>query len=106
MSVVTMRRGFCLFVGLSAVLFAADGDSLTKAAMRGDKAAVRAMLRAKPDVNAADPDGTTALQWAARNDDVEMLDLLIQAGADAKAANRYGVTPLYLASTHGDAKMI
>jgi uncharacterized protein len=106
MSVVTMRGGFCLLVGLSTALLGAEGDSVTKAAMRGDKAAVRAMLRAKVDVNGSDPDGTTALQWAARNDDLEMLDLLIQAEADPKVGNRYGVTPLYLASTHGDASMV
>jgi ankyrin repeat protein len=58
------------------------------------------------EVNAAEPDGGTALLWAARIDDLEIADLLIKAGADAKAKNRYGVSPLSLACTNGSAAMI
>jgi uncharacterized protein len=60
----------------------------------------------KPDVNAAQADGTTALHWAARWDDLETAALLIRAGADAKAANHDGATPLFLASQNGSAAMI
>ena len=49
------------------------------------------------------PDGTTALHWAARWDDLEMADLLIRAGANVKAANRFGATPLSLACMNGSA---
>jgi ankyrin repeat protein len=74
--------------------------------MRGDQVALRTLLSQKADVNAAQPDGATALQWAAYNDDVETADLLIAAGANVKAANREGVTALYLAALHGSAPMV
>ena len=76
------------------------------AAMRQDKAAVRALLKQRMDVNAAQADGTTALQWAAHFDDVETADLLLRAGASVKTANIFGVTPLSEASQNGDAAMI
>jgi ankyrin repeat protein len=63
-------------------------------------------LKQHADVNAAEPDGTTALDWAVRQDDPDMVDRLIQAGANVKAANRYGVTALYLACENGSAPMI
>jgi ankyrin repeat protein len=58
------------------------------------------------DVNARGPDGTTALHWAVRANDLAKAETLIRAGADAKAADRYGVTPLYLACVNGSAAMI
>ena len=76
------------------------------AAKAADHPAVFALLQQHANVNAAEPDGTTALHYAARADDLEMADRLIKAGADVKAANRYGVTPLYLACLNGSASMI
>jgi uncharacterized protein len=61
---------------------------------------------AAADLRATEPDGTTALHWAVRHDDLKAADALIKDGADAKAANRYGVTPINLAATNGSAAMI
>jgi ankyrin repeat protein len=72
----------------------------------GDRATAISLLQQKPDVNATKPDGTTALMWASRKDDLDLADRLIHAGANAKAANRYGVTALSLACTNGSAPMI
>src|SRR3954454_19746087 len=47
------------------VTLAGDGIRLIDAVRGGDRAAVRSLLHAKADVNAAEADGTTALQWAA-----------------------------------------
>lgn len=92
---------------LVAVCHGAEKPSpLVEAARNGNKAGVQLALRNHADVNAAEPDGTTALAWAARIDDVEIADLLLTAGASAKAANKYGVTPLSLACTNGSAVMI
>jgi uncharacterized protein len=72
----------------------------------GDRAAAIALLKQHADVNAPEPDGTTALHWAVRQDDGELVDRLIKAGANVKAVNRYGVTPLYLACVNGSAAVI
>jgi ankyrin repeat protein len=104
-----MRCGLLLLAAgfLTANLSAANLDlRLSDAAMRGDQAAVRALLQDHADVNAAQPDGTTALHWAVRQDDLDTVEALLRAGANAKAATRYGVTPLYLAATSGNAAMI
>jgi ankyrin repeat protein len=79
---------------------------LAAAARDGDAAALRALLDAHADVNAAQADGMTALHWAAHRDDLAAAGRLLRAGADAKAANRYGVTPLTLACTNGDAELV
>jgi uncharacterized protein len=90
---------------LSAAAFGA-GSPLADAAMRGDHAAVRTLLQQKADVNAPQPDGATAIQWAAYNNDLTMADMLIAAGADVKLANNDGATPMRLAAINGSAAMI
>jgi ankyrin repeat protein len=79
---------------------------LIDAVKAGKHATVRAMVKNRTVVNAAEADGTTALDWAVRADDLEMTRLLLSAGANPKAANRYGITPLYLAATNADAAMV
>ena len=70
---------------------AGDAARLITAVRSGDRTMVRSLLRAKADVNAAEADGTTPLQWAAQADDLEMVRLLLANGAQVGAANRYGV---------------
>src|SRR5262249_10872109 len=72
--------------------------SLVDAVKAGDHDAIRAIMKAHPDVNAREPDGTTALHWAVRADDSETVGLLVRAGAHVNAANRYGVVSLRLLS--------
>ena len=78
---------------------------MVAAVKAGDHAAVRSLVQQRAAINAADPDGTTALHWAVLADDQELARLLIGAGADAKKANRYGVTPLQLAAVNGSATL-
>lgn len=100
-------RAWWIIILLPAVGLAASGDlRLAAAAKRGDKDAVRSLLKQHADVNAAEPDGATALAWAAYHDDAEMADLLIGAGANANAVNDYGATPLLLACTNRSASMV
>jgi len=77
-------------------------SEIADAAMRGDTAAVRALVAKKVDVNAPQNDGSTALHWAVQRGNVELVNLLVRAGANVKAATREGVTPLWLASLNGD----
>src|SRR5579885_1944914 len=98
-----------LLVALLAVagLSAATPDlRLVDAAKKQDKDLVRVLIGQHADVNAATPDGATALTWAVHWDDLEMADLLIRAGANANTANDYGVTPLSLACSNRDAQMV
>jgi ankyrin repeat protein len=107
---MSMKRviGSCgvLALLLSAQSIALASSDIADAVMNRNKDAVRSLLQKKVDVNAAQVDGTTALHWAVRADDVEMADLLIRAGANASAANREGVMPIQLAAINGNAAMI
>jgi ankyrin repeat protein len=95
-------------VGL--LLFAAGpraaGSDVADAVMRGDIAAVRALLAQKADVDAPQADGATALHWAVFRSDPALTSLLLQAGADPTVANREGATPLSLACMSGNAAII
>ena len=85
----------------------ADGTKVADAAMQSNVAAVRALISAGEDVNAAQGDGMTALHWAARRGDIEMVRMLIAAGANVRAITRLGnYTPLILAAEAGHAPAI
>src|SRR5580698_8049872 len=102
-----MRRDMRLSAAFFVVVVSTSAaPKLVEAIKTGDKATALTLLQQKADVNAPEPDGTTAIAWAVRQDDLEMADRLIRAGADVKAANRYGVTPLSLACINGNAPMI
>jgi ankyrin len=98
-----------MIIGL-AVLSAETGSSvrppLVDAARSGDKETLRALLKKKVDVNAAEGDGSTALHWASYRDDVESADLLLRAGAKVNTANDLGVTPLWTACLNGSDAMV
>jgi ankyrin repeat protein len=106
---MSIQRAICgislMALLLSVQAYAASSD-LADAAMHKNKDAVRSLLQKKVDVNAPQVDGTTALHWAVRGDDLETADLLIRAGANVSAANREGVTPMRLAATNGNTAMM
>ena len=95
---------------LSLVVFAISGYAsdarIADAAQKGDAVLLRSLVAQKADVNATQPDGSTALHWIVRDNDLETADVLIRAGASVSAANRRGVTPLDLACVNGSAAMI
>src|SRR5262249_58478487 len=93
---------------LAALLLAEAGDArVANAAMRGDKDAVRNLIKQAVDVNAAQGDGSTALHWAALKDDAEMAQMLIYAGANVRATTRIGgYTPLFMAAKSGAASVV
>lgn len=105
-----MRVWWLCFI--AAGLFAAGvpeapvARPVIEAVKKGDKFTLRELLQKKVDVNAADPDGSTALHWAAHQDDLETVDLLIRAGAKVNATTDLGVTPVWLASENGRSAMV
>jgi ankyrin repeat protein len=94
------------FAVLVRVAVAAGDARLLDAAKAGRADVLRVLLRQHVDVNVREADGTTALHWIVRSDDVDSAGLLIRAGASVDATNRYGVTPLALAAANGSAQMI
>src|SRR5215475_15837343 len=95
-----------LGLGLAGPAVAAEHATLADAAERRVQAGVRALLETGVDVNAAQVDGTTALHWAAYNEDAATVALLLRARANVNAVNRYGVPPLALACTNGNAAIV
>ena len=101
-----------LAIGLAATPVAGaaangvDAPAIVDAARVQDTDAVRTLLSEGADVGAAQPDGATALHWAAYRDDHETAALLIEAGADVNATNELGATPLWLAADNGSAVMV
>ncbi len=86
---------------------AATELSLVDAAKAQDWAEVQALLKSgQADVNAAQPDGATALAWSAYWDEVKSAKRLLRSGADANAANDYGITPLILACQNRSLRMV
>lgn len=107
MRVTSMLRNLSLIVLATVALGAAGSDrSLIDAARQGDAESVRRSLRDGANVNATEPDGTTALHWASYRDSVDVATLLIRAGAKVNAANDLGVTPLWTASQNGSEAMV
>jgi uncharacterized protein len=108
------RRRYLLLTVCVSLLFPAllslwaDGNDLRviEAVRRRDQKALNTLLSARADVNAAQPDGATALAWAVHLGQREMADALIKAGANVNAADEHGDTPLTLASANGDGVLV
>ena len=92
---------------ISAVSIIAAADTRVVDAVKDhNKDSLRSLVKEHVDVNAPEPDGTSALHWAAHSNDLESVQILLRAGANAKAASRYGVTPLSEAATYGNAALV
>ena len=104
------RNGMWLALPLlllgAIVTSAAPAPEVADAVRTRNASALQSLLKQRADVNAAQPDGTTALHWAAHWNDAETVNLLLRAGANAKAVNRYGATPLSEAVSAGSPAMI
>src|SRR5262245_18170854 len=81
--------------------------SIADAAMRGDRADVLALIKKGVDVNAPQGDGVTALHWAARRGEADVVTALVAAGANTRAATEFGAyTPLHLAAERGASAIV
>lgn len=90
----------------SAAYAAARTAAVIEAARSGTVQEMRAILARKVDVNAVEPDGSTALHWAAHRGDAALVGLLLQAGAKAAVINAYGVAPIALAVESGNVAVV
>ncbi len=102
-------RAALLAFGVTAVVSAAPATNspVADAVMRGDRDAVRTLLKQGADVSAAQGDGMTPLHWAARRGDAATTEMLLYAGANVAAVTRIGeYTPLHLAAAEGSAPVV
>ncbi|TWT95440.1 ankyrin repeat domain-containing protein [Neorhodopirellula pilleata] len=74
-------------------------DLFREAALNGDLAAVQAKAQEGVEINAADPQGRTALQLAAFDGHLETVKWLIAEKADINHRDQFGRTALMYAST-------
>ena len=83
-------------------------DLLINAVKNADHATLLALLdREDIDMDAGRGDGSTALSWAAYEDDEAAIDLLIRAGANVNAVTDFhDVTPLSLACANGNSRIV
>ena len=97
-----------LSLGAAAFSTAAFGqETLSDLIRAGNREAVLAAITSPDlDVNATEPDGSTALLWATYKVDHDLVRALLKAGAKANIANRYGSTPLIEAVKLGDVDLV
>ena len=94
-------------LALGAARTPADESPVADAVMRGDSSRVRLLIKQGLDVNAAQPDGMTALHWASQRGDAAGAQMLMYAGARVDAVTRNGnYTPLHLAARNGRSTVV
>lgn len=88
------------------VLDAASGVDVFEAAASGSTETVQALLQGGADVNAAQHGGWTALQAAAKHNNLEMGRVLLAAEADVARRVDDGQSALDLAEAEGHDEMV
>ncbi|MGZ4836772.1 MAG: ankyrin repeat domain-containing protein, partial [Terriglobales bacterium] len=104
------KKAGLILVGLLALVLAGSAvatvPAVIEAVKQGNRESLRTLIKAHADVNATEPDGTTALHWAVRAGDLATVNLLLAVHANVMAENRYGVKPLSLAAVNGNGAMV
>src|SRR5580700_4536828 len=97
-----------LILGAASVAAAQGGpQSLVDLIRDGNREAVLAAITSPAvDVNATEPDGSTALMWATYKVDHELVRALLKSGAKANVTNHYGATPLTEATKLADLELV
>ena len=82
-----------------------EGELLA-AAEQGNHAGAMRLLAKGANPNAAGPDGTTPVMYAAANNDAELVRALIKAGANVTRQNQFGTSAITEASIIGATPII
>jgi len=96
----------CSFLVLSSAALTTSKPSLLDATESNDRSTALKLLAERADPNAAGPDGTTAVMYAAANSDLDLVHALIKAGANVKLQNQFGTSAITEASIIGSAPII
>ena len=102
-------RGFVAAAALlaGAPMIAGTPPSLVDAAASGEHLVAMSLLSVKgANVNAAAADGSTAIMYAAANNDLELVRALIKAGANVKLENQLGTSAITEAAIIGSAPVL
>jgi uncharacterized protein len=99
-------RTLLVALALVACRLSLAASDVADAVMQQDAARVRALLDQHADVNAAQPDGSTALHWAAYRGDARTAAVLLAAGAHPNVRSDTGMTPLILACQSGNTQLV
>jgi len=106
------NRGLAIFAATtvlftaSSLLLAADTKPFDPAEFSDHAAGMKLLSSKGTNVNAAGPDGSTPIMYAAANDDLELVRALIKAGANVKAKNQLGTSAITEAAIIGSAPII
>ncbi len=95
-----------LSAALAVLLAAGATPPLVDAVKSGDMVAARALVAKGADVNATEPDGTTALHWAVQRNDLDLVSRLLRAGARVNVKNTFGVSPMSEAALTANPALI
>ena len=95
------RIVFAALLSFAALSAAEPGLQLIEAAKADAPDLVRSLIQTGADVDAREPDGATALAWAAMRSNGEVARVLLEAGADPNIANELGIGPLMIAIENG-----
>jgi ankyrin repeat protein len=93
------------FLAAAASCWAAADYSLIDAIKRRDVKAADVLITQHANLNAALPDGATALAWAVFLDLQDTAAKLVDAGANVNTRGDYGETPLTLALANGNVTL-
>jgi uncharacterized protein len=97
-----------IIVLLAGASLAAAADApLLEAAESGDHlTAMRLLSEKSGNINATGADGSTAIMYAAANNDVELVRALIKVGANVKLENQLGTSAITEAAIIGSAPVV
>jgi uncharacterized protein len=102
-----------LAIGLLSLAAAASSlassgqETLADLIRSGNREAVLAAITSPDiDIDAKEPDGSTALLWATYKVDRELVRALLKAGAKPNITNNFGATPLTEAVKLGDVDLV
>jgi uncharacterized protein len=85
---------------------AAAASDVADAVMKQDSVQLKHLLASRADVNATQPDGSTALHWAAYHGDAAIAAVLLKAHANPNVQTTTGMTPLVMACQSGSQELV